>query len=126
MTEQLTSHTAGPQLSCAHTSHTDAEFMTCLAADWGIGVPELVAIFLALALSYQETQADAGAFNTRRFVGDVRRCQWCTKVLPADAHHKRDYCDGECQRLSRNYRQAKRQRAQRQVTAQARRRGATA
>lgn len=121
MTEQLTSHTAGPKLTCAHASHSDAEFLTCLAADWGLGVAELVAMFLALALSYQETQADPSAFNTRRFVGDVRRCQWCGQVLPADAHHRRDYCDDECQRVARNYRQAKRQRAARKATAQARR-----
>lgn len=118
MTDPATSRTAGPKLSCAHTRHTDAEFLTCLAADWNISVPELIAMFLALCLSHQEATAEAAPFGAP-VPERVRRCEWCGRPLPSGTHHNRAYCPGtDCARLSRNLKQAKRQRQERRAARQ--------
>jgi hypothetical protein len=55
----------GAALTCGHHTHTDRQFLTCLAAAWGVSVEQLCALLLGLLLSRAEeavtTQAPAPA-----------------------------------------------------------------
>ena len=93
----------GPALSCAHATHTDVALIECLAKDWGVSVPQLIAMLAALVLSHTERAAtrDAQPLGTLTLLPDMpgRACAWCGRELPPGSHHSRRYCpDTDCHR----------------------------
>lgn len=97
----------GPGLSCDHTTHSDEQLIECLARDWGVTVPQLVAMLAALVFSHTERTAgrddrhDAPITLLPGVPG--RTCSYCRRALPAGTHHSRRYCPGgECRRLAFN------------------------
>lgn len=96
----------GPILSCDHGAHTDEQLTQCLARQWGVSVPQLVAMLAALVLSHAERAAarDVG-MGMVPLLPDLRgrECDWCQTPLPAGTHHARRYCpDRDCKRLAYN------------------------
>ena len=96
----------GPALSCAHTAHTDVQLIECLAKEWGVSVPQLIAMLAALVLSHTERAAThAIPVATLSLLPDLpgRACLWCDRELPPGSHHSRRYCEGtDCHRLAYN------------------------
>lgn len=97
----------GPRLSCDHATHTDEQLTTCLAQQWGVSVPQLVAMLAALVLSHTEREAHRAPAQTGllALLPDLptRACEWCLRTLPAGTHHSRKYCpDTDCKRLAYN------------------------
>lgn len=101
-------HIEGPAriLSCDHGAHTDEQFTECLARQWGVSVPKLIAMLAALVLSHTEraaTDPDAGVMEPLLPGLPWRSCQWCDRALPPLTHHSRRYCpDRDCRRLAYN------------------------
>ena len=102
-------HIEGPGriLSCDHGAHTDEQFTECLARQWGVSVPKLIAMLAALVLSHTERAATrpAGAGGRESLLPELpgRACHWCRRPLPAPMHHSRLYCpDRDCRRLAYN------------------------
>lgn len=97
----------GPVLSCGHTTHTDEQLTQCLAKEWGVSVPQLVAMLAAIVLAHTERAAarDAQPVATLTLLPDLpgRACEWCRRELPPGSHHSRRYCpDTDCHRLAYN------------------------
>lgn len=97
----------GPILTCEHPTHTDDELIVCLAEQWGVTVPQLIAMMAALVFSHTERAANAdtahGAQLTLLPDLPARTCEWCRRELPAGTHHSRKYCPGtDCKRLAYN------------------------
>ena len=107
----------GPILTCGHSAHTDEQLTECLARQWGVSVPQLVAMLAALVLSHTERAAASAAAidvagplpaNFVVFQPPGRACRWCERRLPAGVHHRRTYCpDSECRRLAHNARRVR-------------------
>jgi hypothetical protein len=102
-------HIEGPGriLSCEHTAHTDEQFTDCLARQWGVSVPKLIAMLAALVLSHTELAAtrDGAAGGMEPLLPGLpgRSCHWCDRQLPPVTHHSRRYCpDRDCRRLAYN------------------------
>lgn len=96
----------GQILSCDHGAHTDEQLTQCLADQWGVSVPQLVAMLAALVLSHTERAAArdaASASAVLLFDLPGRACQLCDRELPPGTHHSRKYCpDRDCRRLAYN------------------------
>lgn len=97
----------GPALTCGHPAHTDEQLVTCLAREWGVTVPQLVAMLAALVFAHTERAATAHTTRTGASTLlpglPVRTCAWCSRDLPAGTHHSRRYCpDADCRRLAYN------------------------
>lgn len=97
----------GPILSCDHATHTDEQLLECLARQWNVTVPQLVAMLAALVFAHTERTATAEAAragtSTLLPALPVRSCEWCHRPLPARTHHSRRYCpDADCKRLAYN------------------------
>jgi hypothetical protein len=101
----------GPILTCGHGAHTDEQLTECLARQWGVSVPQLVAMLAALVLSHTERAAasTAGVDMTHSLPAPpARACRWCERLLPPGVHHRRTYCpDSECRRLAHNARRVR-------------------
>ena len=94
-------------LSCDHGAHTDEELTECLAKQWGVTVPQLVAMLAAIVLGHVERAAtrDAGLDPVMSLLPDLpaRACEYCHRPLPGGTHPARRYCPGnDCRRLARN------------------------
>lgn len=94
-------------LSCEHAAHTDAQLIECLAREWRVTVPQLIAMLAALVLSHTERVAtqDTMPVGTLTLFPELpgRMCQWCHRPLPQGSHHSRRYCpDTDCHRLAYN------------------------
>lgn len=93
-------------LSCDHAAHTDEQLTDCLARQWGVSVPQLIAILAALVLSHAEraAAADVGMGMVPLLPEPPGRpCEWCKTPLPPGTHHARRYCPGrDCKRLAYN------------------------
>jgi hypothetical protein len=97
----------GPILSCAHTAHTDEQLITCLATEWNVTVPQLVALLAGLVFAHAERGAtrDTAQVGHLTLLPDLpgRTCEWCHRPLPAGIHHSRKYCpDTDCKREAYN------------------------
>lgn len=94
-------------LSCAHPTHTDEQLLQCLAAQWNVTVPQLVAMLAALVLSHTERAATghttpAGPLTLLPDL-PAPACAWCRRDLPPGTHHSRRYCpDTDCRRHAYN------------------------
>lgn len=94
-------------LSCGHARHTDEQLLQCLAAQWSVTVPQLVAMLAALVFGHTERTATKHTTHTTpSLLPDLppgRSCAWCHRPLPAGTHHSRRYCaDTDCRRLAYN------------------------
>lgn len=99
----------GRILSCDHGTHTDEQMLQCLADQWRISVPQLVAMLAALVLSHTERAAARDTASASALPGwptlerQWRACEWCDLTLPPETHHARRYCpDRDCRRLAYN------------------------
>lgn len=97
----------GPILSCDHGAHTDEQLTECLARQWGVSVPQLVAMLAAIVFAHTERAAtrDAARDVEITLLPDLpaRACEYCHRPLPGGTHHNRRYCHGgDCRRLARN------------------------
>lgn len=100
-------HIEGPRriLTCDHGTHTDEQFTQCLAQQWGVSVPKLIAMMAALVLSHTERAATRPDGGMEPLLPELpgRACHWCHRPLPAPTHHARRYCeDRDCRRLAFN------------------------
>jgi hypothetical protein len=94
----------GPTLSCDHATHSDEQLLQCLAREWNVTVPQLVAMLAALVFAHTERTASSDAARAGMLLPlPVRACEWCSRPLPAGTHHSRRYCpDTDCKRLAYN------------------------
>lgn len=97
----------GPILSCDHGAHTDEQLTECLAQQWGITVPQLIAMMAAIVFSHTERAATHDETQpgtvTPLFDLPARSCEWCHRALPGGTHHSRRYCPGtDCKRHAYN------------------------
>lgn len=94
-------------LSCEHAAHTDVQLIECLAREWRVTVPQLIAMLAALVLSHTERAAtqDTMPVGTLTLFPELpgRACEWCRRPLPQGSHHSRRYCpDTDCHREAYN------------------------
>lgn len=94
-------------LSCEHAAHTDVQLIECLAREWRVTVPQLIAMLAALVLSHTERAAtqDSMPVGTLTLFPELpgRTCLWCHRPLPQGSHHSRRYCpDTDCHREAYN------------------------